>query len=163
MKIFFLKGIEYVSTSSKGNYNKVVQQIVDDHGKGFVYLRVSHNHKIGFSVFNDLHLTFPRTLPIPYSNVFKSYMLAEDVKRLLGFTDDELEPKDDGSYEFFTDVIQINGEPERYYSIKDVRELYWRLIANTVKSYGFGTHYEFPGKVSIEVNSKNLKVTVEYK
>lgn len=163
MKVFFIKGKQYVSTSSKGNYSKVVDQIIKDCGGGFVYFKASHRLKIGFSEFNDLHLSFPRSLAVPYRQIFKLYMLAEDVKRLLGFGDQELEPQEDGTYEFFTDVIQINGLPERYYSIKDVEELYWNLISNTVKSHGFGSHYEFPGKISIEVNSKKLEVKVEYK
>ena len=86
MKVFFIKGKQYVSTSTTGNYTKIVNQLIADHGSGFVYFKGGGKLKIGFSVFNDIELSFPRTLTVPYRQLLKCYMTADDVLRLIDFT-----------------------------------------------------------------------------
>lgn len=163
MKVFFIKGKQYVSTSTSGNYKKTVEQIISDHGSGFVYFKGCNKQKIGFSVFNDIDLSFPRTLTVPYRQLMKSYMTADDILRLFDFSQIELQPQTDGTFKYFTDVVKLEGEPDLYYSIKDVTRMYWNMIANEVKKYGFSSNYEFPEKVEIEVSSTNLKVHIKYK
>jgi len=163
MKVFFIKGKQYVSTSTPGNYKKTVEQIIADHGSGFVYFKGCNKQKIGFSVFNDINLSFPRTLTVPYRQLLKSYMTADDILKLINFSQDELRPQADGSFKYFTDVIKLENEPDLYYSIKDVTQMYWNMVANEVKKHGFNSNYEFPEKVEIEVSSTNLKVRIKYK
>lgn len=163
MKVFFIKGKQYVSTSTTGNYTKIVNQLIADHGAGFVYFKGGSKLKIGFSVFNDIDLSFPRTLTVPYRQLLKGYMTADDVMRLIDFTPAELQPQADGKFKYFTDVVKLEGEPNWYYSIKDVTQMYWNMIANEVKKHGFKSNYEFPEKVGIEVTSKNLKINIKYK
>ena len=163
MKVFFIKGKQYVSTSTTGNYTKIVNQLIADHGSGFVYFKGGSKLKIGFSVFNDIDLSFPRTLTVPYRQLLKGYMTADDVMRLIDFTPAELQPQADGKFKYFTDVVKLEGEPNWYYSIKDVTQMYWNMIANEVKKHGFKSNYEFPEKVGIEVTSKNLKINIKYK
>ena len=163
MIVFFIKGKQYVSTSTPGNYKKTVEQIIADHGSGFVYFKGCNKQKIGFSVFNDIDLSFPRTLIVPYRQLMKSYMTADDILRLFDFSPIELQPQTDGTFKYFTDVVKLEDEPDLYYSIKDVTRMYWNMIANEVKKYGFSSNYEFPEKVEIEVSSTNLKVHIKYK
>ena len=163
MKIFFVKGKQYVSTSTSGNYSLITKQIIADHGAGFVYLRVSHKSKIGTIVLNRLSLDFPRTLTVPYRQLMKVYMTADDVLRLIDLPPTDLLPQEDGTFKYFTDVVKLDGNPVWYYSIKDVTQLYWNMIANSVRGHGFNSQYEFPEKVEIEATSKNLKVNINYK
>lgn len=152
MKIFEISGNQYISKSTKDQ--DVLQKIEEDFGKGFVRLNRTDR---------DIHFEIQRKASIPFLEIHQVYLTANDVKLLLGFTDSELEPKSDGTYDCFSDVIQINGETERYYSKSEVELLYTKklkeaICANRVHDKG----YEELLKLEIHNNLWVLCVHIVY-
>ena len=110
MKVFIIEGKPHVSTSTSGNYSKLIGELVNDHGQGFVFAYPHHKQKIGFSEFNDVELKFPRKLSVKYRRLCREYMTSEDILRLIDFSPTELQPQADGTFEYFTDLIKLEGE-----------------------------------------------------
>ena len=158
MKKFIIKDKWYESTSTPGNYSKVIQQLVNDWGTGNVYFKVSHRHKIAFMEWNYIEFTIKRSLST-YKELYKAYMTPDDAMRLLDFTPSDFVPDANGKLQYFPDYVKLEKDPTIYVSIKDVRECYWNVIANNIR----GTKFEWPGKIEISVNSSGIKVHIDYK
>lgn len=104
---------------------KVIQQLERDFGKGVVRFEPSSS---------EVKIEIPRPPTIPFLEIYEVYTNASDVKLLLGCPDSYLQPKSDGSYEHFDDVIQLVGEKEPFFAIYEVKALYKKMLESEMRA-----------------------------
>lgn len=154
MKRFYINKKTYKATTTKGNTYKILKEINNDLGYGYIDFSVLHNHNIGTMVFNCITLKIAKKHPI-YKQGNNLFLSQEYIKLLLNCSDADFERNEIGHNYKFTDIFW-DDDGTAFVLANEIIQKYHTLLKCISKQC------EFPKSISLNESNETINIKINY-